>query len=205
MLPAKKQREFHKTEGLFKEINKDIVVYQTVSEFINLWYAIDSISEIKGDMIEVGVFQGGTAKLILETNKDKELYLFDTFTGFVGKDLNEFDFKEYKNGDCKAPIEIVKKYLADYKKAHIVKGRFPDTGEIVKDKKFAFAHIDVDIHLATKESLEFIYPRMTKGGVIAIHDYPAHPGVKLATDDFLKDKLEKLEVKGSRQCLIKKL
>jgi len=83
-------------------------------------------------------------------------------------------------------------------------GRFPDTAGVIKDKKIAFAHIDVDIYVGTKEALEFLYPRMVKGGIMLIHDYPAHKGVENAINWFLEDKEEEVEIIGieGRQGLI---
>ena len=88
----------------------------------------------------------------------------------------------------------------------ITQGTFPQTSDIVKNKQFAFAHIDVDIYQATKDSLEFIYPRMSVGGVILVHDYPAHNGVKLAVDEFMKGKNDEqtILVDVGRQLKIKK-
>ena len=63
------------------------------------------------------------------------------------------------------------------------------------DKRFCFVSIDVDLYKTTMAAWEFFYPRMVKGGVIAIYDdydYPTCPGVTKATDEFLRNKLEDL-------------
>ncbi|MCP4540392.1 MAG: hypothetical protein GY832_24910 [Chloroflexi bacterium] len=58
-------------------------------------------------------------------------------------------------------------------------GLFPKTGAFVSEKEFSFVYLDVDVYQSTKESLEFFYPRMTKGGIILSHDYQ-YPGVRQA-------------------------
>ena len=41
----------------------------------------------------------------------------------------------------------------------------------IKDEKFSFIHIDVDLFEPTFESLKFFYPRLKKGGIIVCDDY----------------------------------
>jgi O-methyltransferase len=184
---------------------KDVEIYQTPGEQTHLRNVLKQVKDIPGDLIEVGVYQGGSAIIIREEIPDKDLYLFDTFEGFADQ-LDKSDPTRYKIGDCSAEIGYVEKLMKDQKNVTIVKGVFPDTAGIVKNKKFAFAHIDVDIYNATKESLEFIYPRMSKGGIILIHDYPAHDGVKKAVDEFMVDKDDEqtILVDIGRQLMIKK-
>lgn len=151
--------------------------------------------------------------IMREVFPDRDIYLFDTFEGFADE-LHKDDPNHYKVGDCCAPLEIVTERFKDDKKTHIYKGTFPDTADVIKDKKFAFVHIDVDIYHPTVNSLRFFYPRMVIGGTIIIHDYPAHSGIKLAIDER-KDKLwtpniknwqteqkDPIVVSGSRQLII---
>ena len=51
-----------------------------------------------------------------------------------------------------------------------------------------------------KDSLDFTLPRMVKGGLILVHDYPVCAGVKKAVDSFELNKT----IKGTfgRQLLI---
>ena len=48
-------------------------------------------------------------------------------------------------------------------------GRFPESAEGIEDR-FAFVRLDMDLYEPIKAGLEFFYPRMAKGGNIAIHD-----------------------------------
>ena len=132
-----------------------------------------SQTNTNGDMVEVGVYQGGSAKLICEAKGSKKLYLFDTFEGLPT--LSSYDthfgmsFWE-KNQFSNTSFEKVKNYLSSYNDVHIYKGEFPDTAESIKDSKFSFVHLDVDLYKSTKDCLEFFYPRMMIGGIILIHD-----------------------------------
>ena len=60
----------------------------------------------------------------------------------------------------------------------------------IKNKKFQFVHIDVDVFEPTLESLEFFYPRLIKGGIIVCDDYNGaqFPGATKAWDEYFKNK-----------------
>lgn len=70
-------------------------------------------------------------------------------------------------------------------KCIVRKGFFPETS-IGIDEKYAFVSLDVDIYETTKEGLNYFYPRMSKNGIIMIHDYTSWTitGVKKAVDEF---------------------
>ena len=137
-------------------------------------------SLIDGCMAELGVYQGGTAKLICEVKGDKILYLFDTFSG--NPEGDEFDKKDF-NSKFVGDYETVKKYLKDYPNVHIIRGVFPDCE--LPDVEYSFVHIDTDSHRSTKPALEYFYPRLVPGGILLIHDYLLF-GVGTAIQAFLK-------------------
>jgi len=147
-----------------------------------------------GDVAEVGVSAGESAEDIMEYFKGKTIHLFDTFNGIPKTCIPEID-GGYKGGEhFDAPLSKVIERFKPHDNVKIYPGFFPDTAEPIKDLKFCFVNIDVDICRSTKDCWEFFYPRMIKGGVIHIQDdYPGLPGVKKATDEFLSDKPEKLK------------
>ncbi len=61
-------------------------------------------------------------------------------------------------------------------------------------KRFAFVHIDVDLHEPTMDSVEFFYPRLAPGGILLCDDYAIGTcvGATEAIDDFFDDKPEKM-------------
>ncbi len=180
----------------------DLEIYQVESEILALREAVRLVKDVEGVMVEVGVYEGATA-LIMREESDKDLYLFDTFEGFPDVLVKELDSQEYYVGLCKSEVEPVARLFKDDKKTRIVKGIFPYSAKVLDKKKIAFAHIDVDIYQSTKDALEFIYPKMVKGGVIVIHDYHTHKGVKKAVDDF-PNKAEVLPLNGMRQLIIRR-
>ena len=68
----------------------------------------------------------------------------------------------------------------------------------------SFAHLDDDLYLSIKESLELVYPRLAKGAIVVVDDYcdPSRllrhdifPGSFDACDEFFRDKPEIMQVR----------
>lgn len=161
-----------------------------------------------GEIAEVGVAGGCTAKVLGKLFPEKTIHLFDTFTG-IPDILCEYDYittNHHRAGDYSdVNLEKVKKQLLEVSGNFIFHvGIFPETAESVKNKRFCLVNIDVDIYQSTKDCWEFFYPRMIPGGVIIIFDdYPALLGVKKATDNFLKDKPEILQEEVDAVYMVK--
>ncbi len=140
---------------------------------------------IPGAIAEVGVYKGGTAKLLGETETKKPIYLFDTFTGLpeselkLGGDVKKFD---------DVSLEGVKNYLKDYKNIQFKPGFFPDSAKGMEHEAFSLVYLDADIYESIRDGLEFFYPRLSPGGVILVDDYlSGHwPGVEKAVAEFSK-------------------
>lgn len=172
------------------------------NEAYQIIMVVKRTEKIEGDIAEVGVYKGGSARLICEVKGDRSLHLFDTFEGLP--DVGDIDVLFHK-GQFEASLEDIKNHLKKYSNVHFYKGFFPATADPVKNKKFSFVHFDVDIYSSTFDCLNFFYPRMSKGGVIVSHDYIYAAGVRKAFDEFFKDKPEPIiELSGS-QCLIVKV
>ena len=153
-------------------------------------------NEIKGEIAELGVYRGETAKLIHHYCPDRMLNLFDTFEGFaendISKENDQIRNSESINNFKDTSIDFILNFI-DPKNSNvrIFEGYFPET----VDKKleqtiFSFVHLDADLFEPTKNGLEFFYPRVSSGGIILIHDYNAWPGCRKAVDEFFCSKKE---------------
>jgi O-methyltransferase len=80
----------------------------------------------------------------------------------------------------------------------------PDTFGESGDLRFAFSHVDVDIHKSVLDCCRFLYPRTAMGGVIVFDDYgfPSCPGARQAVDEFFADKPEYPLVLRSGQAIV---
>ncbi len=173
---------------LIKRIKGETEMLLGDPEAYLIYTTVRKTEKIEGDIAEVGVYKGGSAKLIREVTR-KPLHLFDTFEGLP--ELHEKDNpNQFQKGNYSASLEGVKNYLHGYPNIHFYKGRFPLTAAPIKNKKFSFVHLDVDIYESTLDCLKFFYPRMNKGGVIISHDYPGSDGVRRAFDEFFENRPE---------------
>ena len=142
---------------------------------------------VLGDLAELGVYQGITARLFHEYCPDRTLLLFDTFTGFDTRDTTSREGKLGMFADTSA--EAVRRYVAPRgeaaEKVLLREGYFPESvAPEDPDRRFAFVHLDADLYGPTRAGLEFFYPRLNPGGIIVVHDYNSWEGARRAVDEF---------------------
>lgn len=191
-------REFNElvSEIEFTLIDKErlYILYQLAKNYLNA----------KGDVAEVGVYKGGSAKLLSKTfqSSDKLIHLFDTFSGMPKTDPEKDHHKEHHFNDTS--LDHVKKVLHDCKNVRFNQGIFPYTAASIRESGFCLVHIDVDIYRSVLDCCDFLYPRMHKGAIMIFDDYgwPSTPGAKLAVDEFFSNKDEKPIYLPTGQCLI---
>ena len=192
-------------KGVFDQIRKirrERTMLSLSVEAMQIYMLVKNTSKVPGDIAEVGAFQGATAKIISLVKGNKTLHLFDTFEGLPTPIKD--DDKGLKKGMFLSPLASVKKYLSTNKHIRFYKGIFPSTSSPIKSKKFSFVNLDTDLYEGTYQSLEFFYPRMSKGGIIVTHDYAIYGGVRKAFDLFFKDKPEPIiELTGTQGMIVK--
>ena len=188
--------------NLIQRIQRNASSLMWPTEMVQIYNCVSSVKKLAGDFAEVGVYSGRSAKLICEVKDDRTFHLFDTFEGLPKP--TTIDSNSIKKGMYTATLGSVKTYLANYKNVIFHPGMFPETAEPVKDKSFAFVHLDVDLYHSTSECLKFFYPKMVGGGMILSHDYSTLAGVKKAFYEFFADKIESIIELSTSQCLIVK-
>jgi len=150
---------------------------------------------LPGDMAEMGVFMGSTAKLIALAASDtkKKIHLFDTFEGLPDP-VKPIDI--HNKGEFNVDFNKVKDFFKDCPNVVFHKGLFPKTTAGLENVKYSFVHVDGDLYQSTLDSLEYFYPRMVPGGVILFDDYnwPHTPGVVKAVEEFMVSKPERIIV-----------
>ena len=182
----------------------------------NKWSLYQSLSYIKennieGDIVETGVFKGANLVLINDfLNKfdiDKKIYAYDTFQGQPKPSNLDFDYKgnsmikKFSNLDKKdtnsvyCSLENVKKNIEKYSNNNLnkiifIKGKVEETLNYEKNvpSKISLLRLDTDFYDSIKKSLEVLYPKLIKGGVLIIDDYGHFKGAKIAVDNYFQDK-----------------
>ncbi len=187
---------------LIRKIKRETEMLLGDNEAYQIFMAVKRTEKIRGSVAEVGVYKGGSAKIICEAKGNRQLYLFDTFRGLPKPGKNDTSLER---GQFCASLSQAKDYLKGYSNILFYEGLFPHTAEPVRDRTFSFVHIDVDTYESTLSCLNFFYDRMGKGGIIISHDYSSLAGVRKALDGFLEDKPEPIIDLPGSQCLIVKI
>lgn len=159
-------------------------------------------ARLGGAVAEVGVFRGGTAKLIADATRPLVVHLFDTFAGMPETDL---DIDGHRKGDFGATsLDSVRNFVGEPQRVMIHCGLFPETATEVEGTQFCFVHIDVDIYESVKASIEFFYPRMMVGGIMVVDDYgwKQCDGVKRAIDEYFGRRTERPLIFAKHQCVL---
>ncbi len=172
----------------------------TVNQFLQLTKNVD------GDTVECGSYQGATSYLICafiqQHGQSKAHHIFDSFEG-LGKPEKE-DGGYWKEGDLSTSEEVCRNNLSAFGFVKYYKGWIPGRFAEVKEMRFSFVHIDVDLYQPTLDSVRFFYERLNKGGIIICDDYgfSTCPGAKKAIDDFFKEKPEQAVMLTTGQSFI---
>jgi O-methyltransferase len=159
----------YKNSPLPLPVNFDYVRYAT----LGLCYEEIISNSVSGSVAELGVYKGDFAKRLNLLFSDRNLYLFDTFQGFMEKDIDVEKNNSYSFGDqdfSDTSVEVVLRKMKYPERCIIKKGKFPDTVSDISDT-FCFVSIDADLYAPIISGLEFFYPRLQKGGFIFIHDF----------------------------------
>lgn len=126
----------------------------TVNEASQLFNATRATNKLRGSLAEVGVYRGGTAKIICEAKGVSPLYLFDTFEGLPEAEQRKRRWVLSRRSVF-LPLINIQKYLRTYSNVNFFKGIFPSTGKSLENVLFSFIHLDVDLFDYTLRSLEF--------------------------------------------------
>lgn len=165
-------------------------------------------SEIPGDMVECGVWRGGSMMAVALTLKrlgadGRHLRLYDTFTGMpparnidadlsgrkASKLLEEQD-PEISDVWARANLEEVRGNMREtgYPSENIsyVKGKVEETLPARAPDRIALLRLDTDWYASTRHELEQLYPRLSPGGVLIIDDYGHWQGARKAVDEYIE-------------------
>lgn len=178
------------------------------SKFITHLEFFKLTSNVRGEIVELGVFKGNSFfrwikfRDLLEQTNSRKIIGFDIFGDFpkahYNQDKKKRDaFVAETNGGESISFEEINDLLDKQglnKNVDIIKGDILITLNDYLDKnpelKISLMHIDVDLYEPTKHILEKLYERVTKGGIIILDDYGSFAGTNKAVDDFFGNNLE---------------
>jgi hypothetical protein len=132
---------------------------------------------------------------------DRDLYLFDTFTGMT--DPTDEDraadgtpaaqLLAQSTRDAKiwavASLEDVQEGMAETgypaERLHYCVGKVEDTLPGQAPERIALLRLDTDWYESTRHELEQLYSRVSPGGVLIFDDYSTWQGARKAVDEFI--------------------
>jgi Methyltransferase domain len=165
------------------------------------------IVEVAGVICEFGVQYGAGMSTLINLrgiyepyNHSRHIYGFDTFAGFATIDEHDKgfsakgDYKVFDNWEANLrellDIHEANAPLAHIRKSHLVRGdaseTFPKWLEANPHAVVAMAIFDMDVYKPTRDVLEAIRPRLTKGSILVFDELncPHFPGETTAVAEI---------------------
>jgi len=162
---------------------------------------------VPGCLVECGVWRGGSIMAVLltlidEGVVDRDVYLYDTFTGMtrpteVDKTFDGTPATTHLERDvshtgywCVAQFEEVRRNVLSTgypeERIHFIKGSVEETlPTCAPPEAIALLRLDTDWYESTKHELAQLFPKVSHGGVLIVDDYGHWQGAKVAVDEFL--------------------
>ncbi len=162
----------------FRRLYATVSANTLVDEYrcYELWHLMSQVCDVSGDVLEVGVWRGGTGCLLAaragQLGIDATVHLCDTFEGVV-KTGDKDD--HYRGGEHADTSEDEVRGLAsrlDLNNVSIHRGIFPDDAPAeLAERSYRFCHIDVDVYQSGKEVFDWVWERMPVGGIVVFDDF----------------------------------
>jgi len=166
---------------------KSCIGMQDFSRIVHICHYVMETEHLEGDVVEFGCHEGYTARMI-NALTNRPVHVYDSFMGLPRA--------EGHGGEMSSSVES---FLLTFRSYNVPipiihKGWFEQLTESDIPLKISFAHLDGDLKTSTESALRLIYNHLEKGAVVLIDDYGTDlwPGPKVATDEFFKDKPEKI-------------
>lgn len=161
---------------------------------------------IPGSLVECGVWRGGSmmaAALMLRLvgDENRDLHLYDTFSGMSAPTAHDRSFDGHDAGEllardepqtglwCFASLEDVRANLLSTgypaKRIHFHVGKVEETLPVKAPGPIASLRLDTDWYESTRHELEHLYPLLQPGGMLIVDDYGHWQGARRAVDEYL--------------------
>ena len=178
-----------------------------------------SQSGVVGDIVECGVWRGGSLALAATTllqdgDNRRQLWGYDTFDWEwepVGRH-DSFVAAEgaprprppsaKSSGTSKAEVlDLLTGTGYPVGQIHLVEGLVQDTIPAEASDGIALLRLDTDYYESTRHELEHLYPRLARGGVLIVDDYGKLSGATKAVDEYFAalehpPLLQRIDVQG---------
>jgi len=154
-------------------------------------YALCYMQELRGDVVEIGSWQGRSASFLARAVKNSgngKFYAIDHFKGNVGKEnlyiVEKQDLSDLKASFCKNMENIG---LLD--SVVLLDMSSNQAAEELKDNNIRFLFVDGDhTKEGVRKDIDLFFPKLTAGSIIVFDDFQeGFPGLVSAVDEFLEE------------------
>ena len=159
--------------ALYEKIKGNTLV--DIYRCYELWSLVKQVGSLEGDIVEVGVWRGGTGAILAKAAASFagcSVCLCDTFAGVVKASEEDTRYKGGEHADTSQQLvdDLLKSLeLTNYT---LYRGIFPDDfEEEFRNRKLRFCHIDVDVFSSAKGVFEFTWNNLVPGGMVVFDDY----------------------------------
>lgn len=198
----------------FKEILNIVRPYTMLGEvrlhslFELAWQVC--VLDLPGDFVECGVAGGGASALLAaviakHSKRPRRLFACDTFSGMPKP--TDRDFHDdchaadsgWGTGSCSAPINSLNEVCSKLDVQNIVvpvRGLFAETLPCLRERvdSIGFLHMDGDWYESTRDTLVYLFDKLTPGSMVQVDDYGYWKGARDALHEFESER-------GLRFCL----
>lgn len=164
-------------------------------------------NQIPGDLIETGVWRGGTTILMRGVLKaydvsDRVVWVADSFEGLPAPDVENYpldrDIDLSMIPELAVSLEQVQANFERYglldDQVRFLKGWFKDTLPGAPIEALAVLRLDGDLYESTMDGLINLYPKVSPGGFVIVDDYGIYPACRAAVDDYLASRNHQIEI-----------
>jgi hypothetical protein len=123
------------------------------------------------NFIEFGTYAGMSIHFVADLCK-KRFIGIDSFEGV--SEPGKHDTEYFKTLKLDIELSIAQKTMKSHKNVELYKGWIPKVFENIDILTYSYAHIDVDLYEPTKQSIEYIWPKIINGGVLICDDYGSY-------------------------------
>jgi O-methyltransferase len=147
---------------------------------------------IPGDLVDCGVWNGGSTLLLASGAPAKEVWAFDSFEGLPEPTGPDPDYANDWVGEFVGSEAMLRTGFRDYgldNPLHVMAGWFDQTLPAAAEQieSIAVLHVDADLYESVRTVLRTLYPKVSPGGWVAVDDYRMWPGTKLAVDEVRRE------------------
>jgi hypothetical protein len=164
-------------------------------QLFDLIQFIRMTKDVPGDVVEYGSLHGGSGAVLAEAVKHygkRPVWLFDTFSG-IPKSRYGLDHR-WNGSFSNNSFREVQSAFKDCDNVTVVKGDIRETYNRVTNP-ISFGYVASDTMESGELLLDFMWPKLSRGGIVAVCDYGSYPNcvpLTVITDKFFEDKNDAL-------------